>query len=130
MTATQIPAPRVPFLDPRTGQISREWYRFFLIAVDETGTDGGSLHTHVSESRDNISVDNDIWHIICASNPSIALQAASDRSSILTVTNAGSGVVSISPVSGELISGKTILTLNHQWSTVQLLPYSAGYVII
>jgi len=27
---TNIPAPRVPFLDERTGLMSREWYRFFL----------------------------------------------------------------------------------------------------
>ena len=27
---TTIPAPRVPFTDPRTGLMSREWYRFFL----------------------------------------------------------------------------------------------------
>ena len=27
---TNIPAPRVPFIDPRTGLMSREWYRFFL----------------------------------------------------------------------------------------------------
>lgn len=27
---TRIPAPRVPFIDERTGLISREWYRFFL----------------------------------------------------------------------------------------------------
>lgn len=27
---TNIPAPRVPFLDDRTGLMSREWYRFFL----------------------------------------------------------------------------------------------------
>lgn len=28
LNITRIPAPRVPFLDERTGQISREWYRF------------------------------------------------------------------------------------------------------
>ena len=26
---TQIPAPRVPVIDPQTGLMSREWYRFF-----------------------------------------------------------------------------------------------------
>jgi hypothetical protein len=26
---TQIPAPRVPIIDERTGLISREWFRFF-----------------------------------------------------------------------------------------------------
>lgn len=28
MNITNIPAPRVPFIDERTGQISREWFRF------------------------------------------------------------------------------------------------------
>ena len=28
LNVTQIPAPRVPFLDERTGTISREWFRF------------------------------------------------------------------------------------------------------
>jgi hypothetical protein len=27
---TRVPAPRVPFLDTRTGAVSREWYRFLL----------------------------------------------------------------------------------------------------
>lgn len=28
-TPLELIAPRVPFLDPRTGYVSREWYRFF-----------------------------------------------------------------------------------------------------
>ena len=35
---TRIPAPRVPFLDERTGQISREWYRFLLNLFVLTGS--------------------------------------------------------------------------------------------
>ncbi len=27
---TQIPAPRVDFIDKRTGLMAREWYRFFV----------------------------------------------------------------------------------------------------
>jgi hypothetical protein len=38
---TQIPAPRVPFMDERTGTISREWFRFlnniYTICGDGTG---------------------------------------------------------------------------------------------
>lgn len=40
LNITRIPAPRVPFLDARTGQISREWYRFlyniFLLTGEGT----------------------------------------------------------------------------------------------
>lgn len=42
---TQIPAARVPFIDERTGLISREWYRFFinLYALSGSGTNDISL---------------------------------------------------------------------------------------
>jgi len=35
---TNIPAPRVPFIDPRTGLMAREWYRFFLNQYTVLGT--------------------------------------------------------------------------------------------
>jgi hypothetical protein len=37
---TNIPAPRVPLIDERTGLMSREWYRFFFNLFNLTG--GGS----------------------------------------------------------------------------------------
>ena len=39
---TQIPAPRVPIVDPQTGYINREWYRFLynLYSIAGTGTSG------------------------------------------------------------------------------------------
>jgi hypothetical protein len=40
---TQIVPPRVPFIDTRTGTISREWYRFFLHLFDVTGGGSGSV---------------------------------------------------------------------------------------
>lgn len=39
---TNIVAPRVPFTDPRTGLISREWYRFLLNLFTITGS-GASI---------------------------------------------------------------------------------------
>ena len=35
---TNIPAPRVPIIDERTGLMSREWYRFFLNLFTLTGS--------------------------------------------------------------------------------------------
>lgn len=35
---TNIPAPRVPFIDERTGLMSREWYLFFLNLFLLTGS--------------------------------------------------------------------------------------------
>lgn len=37
LNITNIPPPRVELIDPRTGLMSREWYRFFLNLFDITG---------------------------------------------------------------------------------------------
>lgn len=44
---TNIPAPRVPLIDERTGTISREWYRFLLNLFRLTGS--GSNDTTLTE---------------------------------------------------------------------------------
>ena len=44
---TQIPAPRVPFIDERTGQISREWFRFLNNQYQLTG--GGTTSTSIAD---------------------------------------------------------------------------------
>ena len=38
LNITNIPAPRVPFIDERTGLMAREWYRFFLNLFVLTGS--------------------------------------------------------------------------------------------
>lgn len=40
---TTIPAPRVPFMDMRTGLVSREWYRFLLNLFQLTGAGGSAV---------------------------------------------------------------------------------------
>lgn len=44
---TQIPAPRVPFLDERTGLVSREWFRFLNNQYVLTG--GGTTATSIAD---------------------------------------------------------------------------------
>ena len=44
---TQIPAPRVPFIDERTGQIAREWFRFLNNQYQLTG--GGTTQTTLAD---------------------------------------------------------------------------------
>jgi hypothetical protein len=44
---TQIPAPRVPFIDERTGLISREWFRFLNNQYQLTG--GGTTSTTLAD---------------------------------------------------------------------------------
>lgn len=44
---TNIPAPRVNFIDPRTGLMAREWYRFFLNLFQLTG--GGTSSVSLTD---------------------------------------------------------------------------------
>jgi hypothetical protein len=47
LNVTKLPAPRVALIDPTTGYISREWYRFFLNLFELTGS--GSNPTSLDE---------------------------------------------------------------------------------
>lgn len=47
LNVTRIPAPRVPIIDERTGEMSREWYRFFENLFILTG--GGSNPVSLSD---------------------------------------------------------------------------------
>jgi len=43
LNITNLPAPRVPIIDERTGLISREWYRFFLNLFTLVGNGSNSI---------------------------------------------------------------------------------------
>lgn len=45
--STLIPAPRVPFIDERTGLMAREWYRFFVNLFTLTGS--GTSDTSITD---------------------------------------------------------------------------------
>lgn len=61
---TQIPAPRVDFIDSRTGLMSREWYRFFLNLFTLTGAGTSSVTAEeLSYSPTGPQVD-EIYNII------------------------------------------------------------------
>jgi len=60
---TQIPAPRVPLIDERTGLVTREWFRFFNNIYVITGgntqgvipiSSGGTGATSASQARANL----------------------------------------------------------------------------
>ena len=62
-TITQIPAPRVPLIDIRTGLVSREWFRFFNNIYVLTGgntegvipiSSGGTGATSAAQARANL----------------------------------------------------------------------------
>jgi hypothetical protein len=61
---TQIPAPRVDFIDPRTGLMSREWYRFFFNLFTLTGGGTSAITAEeLSYSPTSIQVD-EIYNIV------------------------------------------------------------------
>ena len=63
MNITSIPAPRVPFIDERTGLISREWYRFFLNLFVLTGsgtTDASWTDLQIAPTSQSVVVDVDL----------------------------------------------------------------------
>jgi len=58
LNVTNIPAPRTPVIDPATGLLTREWYRFFLNLFNLTGQ--GSNPTSLEELQfgpPNLTVD-------------------------------------------------------------------------
>ena len=53
MNLTQIPAPRVPVVDPATGLMSREWFRFFNNIYEQLGGGAGGA-TGTFKSADTV----------------------------------------------------------------------------
>jgi hypothetical protein len=80
LNITQIPAPRVEFIDPRTGLMSREWYRFFLNLFTLTG--GGTNQISLEDvqlgpiERDLSPMDAQIQAAALLQQPNIVAQLA------------------------------------------------------
>jgi Chaperone of endosialidase len=72
LNITNIPAPRVPFIDDRTGLMSREWYRFFLNLFILTGS--GSNPTTLDELQIGPPNQPDFTELLIQINKDIAPQ--------------------------------------------------------
>jgi hypothetical protein len=72
LNITNIPAPRVPFIDDRTGLMSREWYRFFLNLFLLTGS--GSNPTTLEELQLGPPNQPDLTELFIQINKDIAPQ--------------------------------------------------------
>jgi hypothetical protein len=58
---TQIPAPRVPLIDPTTGLIAREWFRFLNSIYEQLGGGtGGASGTFTTADSKTVTVVNGI----------------------------------------------------------------------
>jgi hypothetical protein len=61
VTPTQITAPRVPLVDPKTGLISREWYRFFNAIYEQLGGGTGAASgTFTTADSKTVTVVNGV----------------------------------------------------------------------
>ena len=72
LNITNIPAPRVPFIDERTGLMSREWYRFFLNLFVLTGS--GTNPTTLDELQIGPPNQPDLTELLIQINQNIAPQ--------------------------------------------------------
>jgi hypothetical protein len=58
---TQIPAPRVSVIDPNTGLVSREWFRFFNAIYEQLGGGaGGASGSFTTVDGKTVTVVNGI----------------------------------------------------------------------
>ena len=72
LNITTIPAPRVPFIDERTGLMAREWYRFFLNLFVLTGS--GNNPTSLDELQIGPPSQPDLAELLIQVNQNIAPQ--------------------------------------------------------
>lgn len=72
LNITNIPAPRVPFIDERTGLMAREWYRFFLNLFVLTGS--GSNQTSLDELQIGPPNQPSLTELLIQINQNIAPQ--------------------------------------------------------
>ena len=72
LNITNIPAPRVPFIDERTGLMAREWYRFFLNLFTLTGS--GNNPISLEELQVGPPNQPDLTELLIQINQNIAPQ--------------------------------------------------------
>ena len=72
LNITNIPAPRVPFIDERTGLMAREWYRFFLNLFVLTGS--GNNPVSLEELQLGPPNQPDLTELLIQINQNIAPQ--------------------------------------------------------
>jgi hypothetical protein len=59
--STQIPAPRVPVVEPESGLMSREWFRFFNAVYEQLGAgSGGASGSFTTVDGKTVTVVNGI----------------------------------------------------------------------
>jgi hypothetical protein len=115
LNITTIPAPRTPLIDPNTGLLAREWYRFFLNLFDLTGqgTNPTSLED-IQKGPPNVTID-EISQIInrhgfadLAPHPQLGTIASQNYDNV-TITG---GQIDNTPIGNTTTSSGKFTTLN------------------
>jgi hypothetical protein len=92
---TTITPPRVPFLDERTGLISREWYRFFnnLFTITGEGTGvtpviNGGTGLSTIPTNGQLLIGNGVGYVLNTLTPSSGI-SVTNGAGLITVANTG-----------------------------------------
>lgn len=101
---TNITPPRVPFLDARNGQVSREWYRFFLNLFTNTG--GGTGVTPIANGGTNSTSTPRAGAVAYGDGQSYRFTTTGETGQFLTSNGAGAPTwTNISGAAGSVAYG-------------------------
>lgn len=106
---TRIPAPRVSLVDPQTGIVSNEWFRFFnnLFTIAYSGTGSVTAGTYGTASQvPQITVD-EFGGITGIQNVAIAINASQVISGILNGIGYTNGAITSSTINSTTIGAIT-----------------------
>lgn len=106
---TRIPAPRVTIVDPQTGIVSNEWFRFFnnLYSIAYAATGNVTPGTYGSASQvPQITVDA-FGGITGLANVTIAIDASQVISGILNGIGYTNGAITSSTINSTTIGATT-----------------------
>jgi hypothetical protein len=107
---TRIPAPRVSLVDPQTGIVSNEWFRFFnnIYAITYSGANTTTPGTYGSATNvAQVTIDS-FGGITSISNVPIAINASQVVTGTLNGLGFTNGTISSSAISSSAISSSAI----------------------
>ncbi len=114
LNITQIPAPRVPFLDERTGTISREWFRFLNNLFVLTG--GGTNQFSITDLQLGPPVQTDPTTASAVADLALAPSSSTQESQIAELEKQVQALASAPPANTQTL-----------WSNVIVQPKIEAY---
>ena len=106
---TRIPAPRVTIVDPQTGIVSNEWFRFFnnLYTIAYAGTNTVIPGTYGTPSKVPQITVNEFGTVTGLQNVAIAIDASQVISGILNGIGYTNGAITNSTINNSAIGDLT-----------------------